>query len=82
MLSLSVKQTRQVTVLQPIGMKRGMAYHGRVAVHHADHLDVDPFIVNVLQQPHHLAHTQPFAVNVTYSNNVVTFFQPISLKKI
>lgn len=56
-----------------------MTYHWRVAVHHADHLDVDPLLVHVLQQPHHLTHSQPFAVCVTHSNNVVALFQPVSL---
>lgn len=57
-----------------------MAYHGRVAVHHADHVDVDPLLVDVLQQPHHLAHTHPLAVSVAHSNNVVTLFEPVSLR--
>lgn len=58
-----------------------MAYHWRVAIHHADHLDVDPLLVHVLQQSHHLTHTQPFAVCVAYGNNVVTLFQTISLRE-
>lgn len=64
---------------QPIGRKKGMAYHWRVAVHQADHLDIDPLLVHVLQQPHHLTHTQPFAVCLAHSNNVVTLFQTVSL---
>lgn len=56
-----------------------MAYHWRTAVHHADHLDTDPLLVHVLKQPHHLTHTQPLAVGVAHSNNVVTLFQTISL---
>lgn len=66
---------------QPAGGKEGMAYHRRVAVHHADHLDVNPLLIHVLQQPHHLAHTKPFAVCVAHSNEVITLFQAIGLEK-
>lgn len=58
-----------------------MAYHWRIAVHHADHLDVDPLLIHVLQQPHHLSHAQPFAVRVAHGNNVVALFQTVSLEK-
>lgn len=58
-----------------------MAYHWRVTVHHADHLNVDPLLVYVLQQPHHLTHAHPFAVCVAHCNNVVTLFQTLSLEK-
>lgn len=84
LLSLCVNQGNQTgdcPLSQQEGRKGGTAYHGRVAVHHADHLDVDPLLIHVLQQPHHLAHSHPFAVSVAHSNNVVTLFKPVSLEK-
>ncbi|KAA8595996.1 hypothetical protein FQN60_011287 [Etheostoma spectabile] len=53
----------------PIGRKESMAYHWWVAVHDADHLDVNPFLIHILQQPHHIAHAHPFAICVAHGNN-------------
>lgn len=58
-----------------------MAYHWRVAVHNADHLDVNLLLVHILQEPHHLAYAHPFAIYVAHGNNVVTLFQTIGLEK-
>lgn len=58
-----------------------MAYHWWVAVHNADHLDVNPLLIHILQQPHHIAHAHPFAICVAHGNNVVTLFQTVSLEK-
>lgn len=56
------------------------AYHGRVGVQHADHLDVDALFVHILQQAHHLGHAHPFALCVAHGNNVVSLFEPIFLR--
>lgn len=66
---------------KPVRGKEVMAYHGKGALHHADHLDVDSLLVHILQQPHHVAHAQPLAVNVTHCYNVVAFFEAVSLTK-
>lgn len=63
------------------GKNKVKTYHRRIVLHDADHLNVNPFLTDVLQQTHHLGQAQPFAVRVTHSNNVVALFQTISLEQ-